>query len=93
MNSNLLIGVGIVLQYTGWVLAVIFGLAYIKQRKEIMLLKEQIQILKSHEKKRDEKNRATDKMLLNIASILSDEKMSIQNKQKLDEVFNELNKK
>jgi hypothetical protein len=90
MSESIKIGFLIVFQYGGWAIAIILGLAYGGQRKEINLLKANIAILKNHDKLRTQKDQTRDDILKMLSEILSDEKMHRDNKKKIDGLFGDL---
>ncbi len=82
----------IALNFMGWSFAILFGVAWWNQRKEISKLNSNISILKSHEDVLRRKDEARDELILQMIRILRDQNITIENRKKLDEAFEKYEK-
>ena len=79
-------------QIGGWILSLIIGFFWYEQRNEIKRLKELSAILRKHDTERREKDKIRDKILRDLSAIVSDEKMTKENREKIEELFKDLDK-
>ena len=79
-------------QIGGWILSLIIGFFWYEQRNEIKRLKELSAILRNHDTERREKDKIRDKILRDLSAIVSDEKMTKENREKIEELFKDLDK-
>ena len=80
------------LNYLGWGLSVLLGVAYWNQRKEINKLRSNIAILKSHEDVLRRKDVARDELIMEMIRILRDQNITIDNRKRLDEALGKYEK-
>ncbi len=76
----------------GWVFFVIMFVLWYEQRKENRRLREVSEVLRRHDKERREKDKIRDKILRDLMEIVSDEKMSKENREKIAKQFKALDK-
>ncbi|MEE4247930.1 MAG: hypothetical protein V2I33_21255 [Kangiellaceae bacterium] len=80
----------IVFQYLGWLTAIVVTYFWWGQRKEIKGLKETIRVLKSHDQRREEKDKLRDEILTEMVKVIRDQNLADERKKKIDELFSDL---
>ena len=79
-------------QYGGWAIAAAMSWFLFQQKMRIKSLELQIKSLKSNEIRLEQHMKLLNESLQDVVTIISDERITVVNKKKLDKTFGDLSK-